>query len=101
MPKRPTSSSATLEPSMGDRVAKMETPAFMPGRTSIARQIMMGYRLRWAVALFHKNIKQFLGFEDVSTSGFDSVKSHVYWVYWAYMLGSSSLLVNETCCLLA
>jgi hypothetical protein len=29
MPKRPTSSSATLEPSMGDGVAKMETPAFM------------------------------------------------------------------------
>jgi hypothetical protein len=51
-----------------------------------ARQIMLGYRLRWAVELFHKNIKQFLGFEDVSTSGFDSVKSHVYWVYCAYIL---------------
>jgi hypothetical protein len=51
-----------------------------------ARQIMLGYRLRWAVELFHKNIKQFLGFEDVSTSGFDSVKSHVYWVYCAYLL---------------
>ena len=51
-----------------------------------ARQIMRGYRLRWAVELFHKNIKQFLGFEDVSTSGFDSVQSHVYWVYCAYIL---------------
>jgi hypothetical protein len=51
-----------------------------------ARQIMLGYRLRWAVELFHKNIKQFLGFEDVSTSGFDSVQSHVYWVYCAYLL---------------
>jgi hypothetical protein len=51
-----------------------------------ARQIMLGYRLRWAVELLHKNIKQFLGFEDVSTSGFDSVKSHVYWVYCAYLL---------------
>jgi hypothetical protein len=51
-----------------------------------ARQIMLGYRLRWAVELFHKNIKQFLGFEDVSTSGFDSVQSHVYWVYCAYIL---------------
>jgi DDE family transposase len=51
-----------------------------------ARQIMLGYRLRWAVELFHKNIKQVLGFEDVSTSGFDSVQSHVYWVYWAYLL---------------
>jgi hypothetical protein len=51
-----------------------------------ARQIMLGYRLRWAVEIFHKNIKQLLGFEDVSTSGFDSVKSHVYWVYCAYIL---------------
>ena len=33
-----------------------------------------------------KNIKQRLGFEDVSTSGFDSVKSHVDWVYCAYIL---------------
>ena len=51
-----------------------------------ARQIMMGYRLRWAVELFHKQIKQHLGFEDVATSGFDSVMAHVHWVYCAYML---------------
>jgi len=51
-----------------------------------ARQIMLGYRIRWAIELFHKNIKQILGFEDVSTSSFDSVKSHVYWVYCAYIL---------------
>jgi Transposase DDE domain len=51
-----------------------------------ARQIMLGYRLRWAVELFHKQIKQFLGFEDVSSSGFDSIKSHIYWVYCAYLL---------------
>jgi hypothetical protein len=51
-----------------------------------ARQIMMGYRLRWAVELFHKQIKQHLGFADVATSGFDSVMAHVHWVYCAYML---------------
>jgi hypothetical protein len=51
-----------------------------------ARQIIIGYRLRWAVELFHKKIKQHLGFEDVATSGFDSVMSHVYWVYCAYIL---------------
>ena len=51
-----------------------------------ARQSMIGYRLRWAVELFHKNIKQHLGFEDVATSGFDSVMSHVHWVYCAYIL---------------
>jgi len=51
-----------------------------------ARQIMIGYRLRWAVELFHKHVKQNLGFEDVATSGFDSVVSHVHWVYCAYIL---------------
>ncbi len=51
-----------------------------------ARQIVLGYRLRWAVELFHKAVKQNLGFEDVATSGFDSVKSHVHWVYCAYIL---------------
>jgi hypothetical protein len=29
---------------------------------------------------FIKKIKQHLGFEDVATSGFDSVISHVHWV---------------------
>jgi Transposase DDE domain len=51
-----------------------------------ARQIVLGYRLRWAVEIFHKNVKQHLGFEDVATSGFDSVKAHVHWVYCAYIL---------------
>ena len=51
-----------------------------------ARQIILGYRLRWAIALFHKTVKQHLGFEDVATSGFDSVISHVHWVYCAHIL---------------
>jgi Transposase DDE domain len=51
-----------------------------------ARQIVRGYRLRWAVELFHKDVKQHLGFEDVATTSFDSVKSHVHWVYCAYIL---------------
>jgi hypothetical protein len=51
-----------------------------------ARQIVLGYRLRWAVELFHKDVKQNLGFEDVATHGFDSVKAHVHWVYCAYIL---------------
>ena len=55
-----------------------------------ARQIILGYRLRWAIELFHKTVKQHLGFEDVATSGFDSVMSHVHWVYCAYILLSMS-----------
>jgi hypothetical protein len=51
-----------------------------------ARQIVMGYRLRWAVELFHKSVKQNLGFEEVATHGFDAVISHVHWVYCAYIL---------------
>mgnify|MGYP003388835154 FL=1 len=51
-----------------------------------ARQIVLGYRLRWAIEIFHKNVKQHLGFEDVATSGFDSVQAHVHWVYCAYIL---------------
>lgn len=51
-----------------------------------ARQIVLGYRLRWAVEIFHKNVKQHLGFEDVATTSFDSVKSHGHWVYCAYIL---------------
>ena len=31
-----------------------------------ARQIILGYRLRWAVELFHKAVKQHLGFEEVA-----------------------------------
>jgi hypothetical protein len=56
-----------------------------------ARQIVLGYRLRWAVELFHKCVKQHLGFEDVATHGFDAVMSHVHWVYCAYILLHLSL----------
>jgi Transposase DDE domain len=55
-----------------------------------ARQIILGYRLRWAIELFHKTVKQPLGFEDVATHGFDSVMSQVHWVYCAYILLSMS-----------
>src|SRR5215831_4511408 len=51
-----------------------------------ARQIVTGYRMRWAVELFHKCVKQQLGFEDVATHSFDAVLSHVHWVYCAYIL---------------
>jgi hypothetical protein len=49
----------------------------------------VGYRIRWEIQIFHKMIKMFLGFEDVASKSFDSVISHVLWVYCAYILMNS------------
>lgn len=49
-------------------------------------QILLAYRIRWQIELFHKKIKMFLGFEDVAPKSFNSVVSHVHWVYCAYIL---------------
>ena len=54
------------------------------------RQIIIGYRLRWVIETFHKEVKMFLGFEDVSSKWFSSIVSHVHWVYCAYILLNSS-----------
>lgn len=51
-----------------------------------AKQILIGYRLRWAIEIFHKQIKMHLGFEDVATKSFHSVEAHVHLVYCAYIL---------------
>ena len=56
-----------------------------------ARQITIGYRMRWAIEIFHKEVKMFLGFEDVATKYFDSVIAHVHWVYCAYILLNAGL----------
>ena len=50
------------------------------------RQILIGYRMRWGIEIFHKAVKMFLGFEDVATRSFDSVMAHVHWVYCVYIL---------------
>ncbi len=50
------------------------------------RQILLGYRLRWTVELFHKTIKMHLGFEHMATTHFSSVSAHVHWVYCAFLL---------------
>jgi hypothetical protein len=51
-----------------------------------ARQIVIGYRRRWAVELFHQSVQQHRGLEEVATHGFDAVISHVHWVSCAYSL---------------
>jgi hypothetical protein len=50
------------------------------------RHILIGYRLRWRIEIFHKQVKMHLGFEDVSPKYFRSVETHVYLVYCAYIL---------------
>jgi len=50
------------------------------------RQILLGYRLRWTVELFHKTIKMHLGFEHIAATHFASVCAHVHWVYVAFLL---------------
>ena len=50
------------------------------------KQILIGYRLRWRIEIFHKQIKQHLGFEDVAPKYFRSVETHVSLVYCAYIL---------------
>lgn len=51
-----------------------------------ARQILVAYRIRWKIEIFHKEVKMFFGFEDVSVKYFVSVMEHVHWVYCAYIL---------------
>lgn len=60
-----------------------------------ARQIIIGYRMRWAIEIFHKEIKMFLGFEDVATKGFRSVIAHVHWVYCVYILLNAVPLLSH------
>jgi hypothetical protein len=50
------------------------------------RQIVIGYRLRWGIELFHKAVKMHLGFEHIAAKHFCSVRAHVHWVYCAYIL---------------
>ncbi len=51
-----------------------------------ARHILIGYRIRWSIEIFHKEVKMFLGFQDVAAKSFASVMAHVHWVYCAYIL---------------
>jgi hypothetical protein len=50
------------------------------------RHIVIGYRMRWRIEIFPKEVKTYLGFEDVSAQWFVAVKAHVHWVYCAYIL---------------
>lgn len=50
------------------------------------RQILIAYKFRWKIEIFHKNIKMHIGFGDIAARSFRSVESHVYAVYCAYIM---------------
>lgn len=48
--------------------------------------ILRGYKIRWAVELFHRAAKSQLGMLDAGLSSFDAMAAHVHWVYCAWLL---------------
>lgn len=48
--------------------------------------ILQTYILRWRIELFHRDVKQNLGMLDAGVECFESLVSHVHWVYCAYLL---------------
>ncbi|MEZ4527773.1 MAG: transposase [Desulfobacterales bacterium] len=55
------------------------------------RQILIAYRLRWKIEIFHKHIKMHSGFQHAAAKHFSSVSSHVHLVCMAYILLHSGL----------
>jgi hypothetical protein len=51
-----------------------------------AGAIARTYRLRWQVEIFHRDVKSYLGLQDAGVQTFESLHSHVLWVYCAYLL---------------
>ena len=54
--------------------------------TISTRGILTAYAGRWRVEVYHRSSKSYLGMTQVAAMGFDSVNSHVHWVYCAYLL---------------
>jgi len=50
------------------------------------RQIVIGYTIRWRIEMFHRDVKNNLGMLDAGVVHFESQRSHVHWVYCAYLL---------------
>ena len=61
--------------------------------------IMRAYALRWTVEMFHKTIKKQLGLEQAGVHAFDTLRSHVHWVYCAWILLHKLEMSNSTCLL--
>lgn len=48
--------------------------------------LIRAYRRRWEIEMFHRVAKQQLGMLDAGVHHFDSMISHIHWVYCAYIL---------------
>ena len=48
--------------------------------------IILIYKLRWKIEIFHREIKSYLGLEDAGVKKFQSLHNHVHFVYLAYNL---------------
>ena len=48
--------------------------------------VIRAYRRRWLIELFHRAVKSHLGMQHAGVRDFESQKSHVHWVYCAYLL---------------
>jgi hypothetical protein len=44
------------------------------------------YAFRFSIEVFHKDTKQYLGFDEMGVYYFNSVLSHTHWVYVAYLM---------------
>ena len=48
--------------------------------------VIRAYRRRWLIELFHRAVKSHLGMQHAGVRDFDSQKSHIHWVYCAFIL---------------
>ena len=48
--------------------------------------IVRTYKLRWRIEIFHKEVKSYLGLENVGLTRFEAIEAHLYWVYVTYLL---------------
>jgi len=50
------------------------------------KSILLCYRMRWEIELFHRDLKSYLGLEHAGVHSFDALMNHVHWVYLCYHL---------------
>lgn len=53
--------------------------------TISARNIVIAYRLRWMVEVFHHDVKSLLGLEHLGAHNFKSIEAYVNWIYFSYL----------------